>query len=86
MINLNHVPDAVVFIDGLNDFSFCKIPDANGMSARKERILSGQSGVTLAQTYARRSSIMKLINYYKKKTEVALDMPSEICTGEKEQT
>ena len=86
LINLNHVADAVVFIDGLNDFSFCKIPDATGMSTRIERILSGQSGVTLAQTYARRSSILKLINYYKKKTEVALDRPSAFCTGGKEQT
>lgn len=86
LINQGYVPDAVVFIDGLNDFVFCQIPDSTSMSIRIKRILSGQSGVTLAQTYARRSSIVKLIRYYTKGTSVAKDAPSADCTGEEAQT
>jgi hypothetical protein len=86
LINQGHVPNAVVFIDGLNDFVFCQIPDSTSMSIRIRRILSGQSGVTLAQTYERRSSIIKLIRYYKKGTSVAKDAPNADCTGEEDQT
>jgi len=86
LINQGHVPDIVVFIDGLNDFAFCKIPDITSMSIRIKRILSGQSGVTLAQTYERRSSIIKMIRYYTKGTYVAKDLPGADCTGEEEQT
>ena len=86
LINQGHVPDAVVFIDGLNDFVFCQIPDSTSMSIRIRRILSGQSGVTLAQTYERRSSIIKLIRYYTKGTPVTKDTPGADCTGEEEQT
>lgn len=86
LLNLGHVPDAVVFIDGLNDFVFCRIPDATGMSSRIKRVLSGQSGVTLLQTYERRSSILKVIRYYTKGIDVARDRPSADCTDEEAQT
>jgi hypothetical protein len=86
LVNLGQVPDAVVFIDGLNDFVYCRIPDATGMSNRIERVLSGQSGVTLLETYQRRSSILKVIRHYTEGANVARDKPNADCTGEEAQT
>lgn len=86
LINLGHVPDAAVFIDGLNDFVFCEIPDATGMSTRIKRVLSGQAGVTLLETYQRRSSILKVFRYYTEGIDVARDRPSAHCTGDASQT
>lgn len=86
LINLGHVPAAVVFIDGLNDFVYCRIPDATGMSTRIERVLSGQSGVTLIESYQRRSSILKVIRHYTEGANVARDRPSANCMGEEAQT
>lgn len=86
LINLGHVPDAIVFIDGLNDFVFCKIPDTTGMSSRIERVFSAGAGVTLLDTYKKRSSVLKVIRYYTEGVNVARDRPSADCTGEEAQT
>lgn len=63
LINQGHVPDAAVFIDGLNDFLFCDIPDRTGMSDKIEKLFTGPSRVTFLQTLKRRSNIVKIINH-----------------------
>lgn len=70
LINQGQIPDAVVFIDGLNDFLFCDIPDRTGMSDKLERLFSGPSRVTFLQTLKRRSNIVKVINHFSGKRRI----------------
>lgn len=85
LINLGYVPDLTVFVDGLNDSISCDIPDTTGVSRRLEKAMTGGSGRTLAETYADRSNIVKLIGYYTAGLSVARDRPGATCTAEPQQ-
>ncbi len=85
LINMGYVPDLTVFVDGLNDSISCDIPDTTGVSRRLEKAMTGGSGRTLAETYADRSNIVKLIGYYTVGLSVARDRPGATCTAEPQQ-
>ncbi|MDA0998637.1 MAG: SGNH/GDSL hydrolase family protein, partial [Proteobacteria bacterium] len=81
LINLGHVPEIAVFVDGLNDAINCNIPDATEFSPRIRNALSGGAGRTLLETYAIRSNVVKLIKYYAAGQSLAKSRPGAACDG-----
>jgi hypothetical protein len=55
------VPDAAVFVDGLNDFYACQVPDRSGMSDRIEALTRERSRVSVAAELAARSNLVRLV-------------------------
>jgi len=81
LINLGYVPEVAVFVDGLNDAIACNIPDATEFSPRIRNALSGGAGRTLLETYAIRSNVIKLINYYTDGKSLNKARPGAACDG-----
>ena len=60
-----NAPDIAIFVDGLNDFYMCQVPDKSGKSWLIERALASSSSVhSLKRIIAQRSNVLKLIRIY----------------------
>jgi hypothetical protein len=55
-----YVPDAAVFIDGLNDFYFADVPDRSSWSDRIDTALAAYRGAALLRSLARKSQVVRL--------------------------
>ncbi|MFN3077720.1 MAG: SGNH/GDSL hydrolase family protein, partial [Alphaproteobacteria bacterium] len=64
LLNQGVRPDVAVFIDGLNDFAFCDVPDRTEMSNLLAGVGKDRTRVSLAAELAERSNVIKLIRYY----------------------
>ncbi len=60
-------PDIAIFVDGLNDFYMCQVPDRSGQSWLIERVLAGTGEHNMGRILAQRSNVLKLIRIYQGK-------------------
>ncbi len=63
LLTAGTVPDVAVFVDGLNDFYYCTIPDQSSWYERLVQLTSARSRQPLLLEIANRSSVVQLARF-----------------------
>lgn len=77
-------PDAAVFVDGLNDFFFCEVPDRSMLSKAIFEGLGAREATPLWQVLAARSQMVRLLAVWAGKVSVTWGGGGRFCTEDDE--
>ncbi len=77
LLNQGIKPEVAVFIDGLNDFYYCAVPDRTELSDR----LAAKARKSLGQELAARSNVVKLMRHYSGELRIG-SPPGTLCRDE----
>ncbi|MGE5547850.1 MAG: SGNH/GDSL hydrolase family protein [Solirubrobacterales bacterium] len=81
------VPDVAVFIDGLDDFAACTLPDVSAWNERLTQLTRARAHVPLAVEVANRSNVVQLVRQVASR-EAAAPVPGagRLCASDEDVT
>lgn len=77
-------PDVAVFVDGVNDFYYCTVPDVSAWNERLIELTNARSRLPILRDLSHRSNLVHLARHFGGDKSVVLREWGSFCNGEAE--